>query len=345
MDKYKDIYERYLKANQTWRFIFVDLLNDLIGWIGAIDELINYCMEHQELMDIMFTPEHKADIIKDFKVWELSWIFQYKKVDRFSEDVKNHMNTQISWTISQIAFMRAGMIQELFRAWIIRDLCISEEKVFGTQEMLKDIVKWKERWKYKINKNALFLNDTHFGIGKDLQKYDKNDKSDIWGAVAVQLLHNFINIYGEDQLNTELNLDDSHKKMLFFNWKKEDIEDLRDTLIYWENKKLLKTINFKNWDTYINKQKWKYQPQDKADYALSLIAKYFTEYPFEEDVKDSDLQAIHIDNWKPLEISFWDSFRTGYIKTLNNRFEKKFINGGIFEMSKSTIRVKEMDNS
>jgi hypothetical protein len=73
MDKYKDIYERYLKANQTWRFIFVDLLNDLIGWIGAIDELINYCMEHQELMDIMFTPEHKADIIRDFKVWELSW--------------------------------------------------------------------------------------------------------------------------------------------------------------------------------------------------------------------------------------------------------------------------------
>lgn len=345
MNKSKNIYELYLKANQTWRFVFIDVLEDLITWIDFINELTKSCIENKKTIDALFTHEHKKEILNDFEVWKLSWILQYKKLDKFSEDIKNHMNTQISWTISQIAFMRSGMIQELLRVWIIYDLCISEDKIFGTQKMLEGIVKWKERWEYKIDKNALFLSNTHYWIGKDLYEYDKNNKDDIWWAIAIQTLYNLINTYWEDQLNSDLNLDDSYKRMLFFNWKKEDIEDLRDILIHWENKRLIKTISFKDWYTYINKRKWKYKEHDKADYALSLIAKYFSEYPFEEDVQDSDLQSIHINNWKPQNISFWDSFRTGYIKTLNNRFEKKFINWIIFEMKKTTIKVKEMSNT
>ena len=328
----------------------MDLLEDLIWGIDAINGFTNCCIENKEAIDVLFTPEHKRDILKDFKIWELSGILTYKKIDKFSEGVKSHMNTHLSSTISQIAFMRTSMIQELFRAWIICDLCISEEKVFGTKEMLEHLVEWKERWEYKIKTNALFVSDTHFGVWKEKITYNKEDKSDIWGAVAILTLLKIIWVYGEDQLNTELNLDDSHKKMLFFNWEKEDIEDLRDTLIYWKGKKFLKSISFKNWETFINKQKWKYKKDDKADYALRLVALYFSEFPYEEQADISDLQNIHIHEKKkwvltiPENFSFQDSFRTWYRKTLNDRFEKKFINGRIVEMNKSIVRINEMDN-
>lgn len=323
--------------------VFLDVLNDLIKWTEAVDDLMHIWFNKITEFTKLFPRELIEGFKKDFKIWKLSWIFKYRKEDFFIPEVKEHLTFFSSSTLSNISFMRRWMIHKLIETWSLIDLEI-DEALFDKKAIIEHLTTWKKRWEYKINRSALFVNDKQYGLWKKIFSWDKDNKEDIWWPLLIQLLDNFIWNYWEDEINKTLNTDDSYNKVVFYSTDKNKIINLKELLELWDGKKVIHSISFKEWNTFINSMKVKYKKNDKAYYILSLIAKYFSEYPLEDSVNKWDLQDIHIENGKPIQIDFWDSFRTWYIKSLNDRFEKKFLNGRIFEMKKDTITIKEMEN-
>lgn len=335
----KNIYQYYLQTTEIGKLTYLDVLQDILNWIDGFNAILWVCSK-SDTMKLIFDEEMRKELIRDFKIRELSGFTFYKKTDMFSPELTDKINVNNPTIIANISLGRRGFITKLIQEWIIEDLKVSEEKVFWRMEDMKDFIKWEKRWEYKIDTSALVVSNTEYWIWKDIRPLTQDN---VGGYALIKFLQQFIPEYGEDELNRQLNLDDSYKKMLFYKCDRDEIEKLMNQLKTWQNKKILKKIRFQNNLAYINNMKYTFQ-KDKAWYFFWLIAQYFSENPHEDSVSTSDLQDIHIERENKTSISFWDSLRTWYIKTLNDRIYKKYINWRIFEIKKGVITIKEMDN-
>jgi hypothetical protein len=330
---YIKIYKYYQSLEELNKFIFIDLLNDLIKWFNSVENLKKDFQKSEY-------KEHIEDILSFINnLWlnKANWFIVYKKTDyTVNKDIANIINIDDSSTISKLTMIRRVIILNLIKYDFLIDLNIWMNSIYSEKEMIegKYIIIQKD-WTKKFDFNQLKISQDGMQIWWNQFKMTKEN---IWLLLYITMVSQLKTYYWEDELNKELNLDDSYKQILFYKIDKEKLKELLINLFKNWDKEIINKYEFKNKKLYINWNEFKVKDSKKAEYFIELISTYFS-WTNKKRLSISDLNDIYIENTKDIKYLTLsaNNIKTSYIKTIRKQLWNKYINNEILKIKWNDI--------
>lgn len=200
----------------------------------------------------------------------------------------------------------------------------------GFMSIKNDWVKKLEFDKLKLANNKIDL------FWKNFKLTNKNINLFIY----LQLVEQLRTFYWEDQLNKELNLDDSYKQIIFYKANDKTLKDLLFNIIKDWKKDIIEDYKFKNKNLYINWEKFKLKNSEAASCFLELISLYFSENSTKE-VTVQKLDEYYVQNpqyFKCIKYNL-NNIKWNYLKTIRNQLWKIYINNELLYIKWNTIHL------
>lgn len=348
MPNFNSIFSYFKSLDTFWQENFKDLLKDIITWYNWLIKFQELLKKEANLKNMIWF--FKEEFNKKLNGKKYNTFVNFKKTSHFWEYIKKNYDYKNSWILWTIAFWRKIALQKLSSNNFICDIVdknILELIIDDT--ILNDFI-IKKVWKKELNLNK--LKKEYIKITK--KKKPSQDDIDAYIYMNVIFLY-IIPTYWEDELNRELNLDKSFTNISLFNTNIKDIENLLYRLQSKWDKDEITSLRFINWKIIINWKEFKINNSPKTQCFLDLIALYFTKNKHEKSIFTYKLEIFWInnlselnfikENWKRIEEYLNlknDNIKNWYLKTLEKKLWKKFINKKIFEMDNWEIKVIEM---
>lgn len=334
MPNFIEIYKYYKSLdNKLNQLVFIDLLKNLIAWIWQVNNI----KEKFSTDEFKIIYDDMVSYMKEVWVSETSWFTIYKKVDYTSnKDIANEININNSWSISKMTLIRRWCILTLVKNNFIVDLNIWIDSYFSEEEMKKYwFINVNENWVKKFDFKQLKLSNEEINIFWESIMLTKNNLALF---VYLHMIEELRKYYWEDQLNEELNMDDSYKQIIFYKADKKVLEELVYKLNKDWEKDIIEKYEFKNKKLYINWEIFKIKDSEKTEYFIELISMYFS-WTNKKILSISDLNDLYIKNTKDLKYLTLTSnnIKTWYIKTIRKQLWNYYINNEILKIKWNDI--------
>jgi len=333
MPNFIEIYKYFKSLPKLNQLVFIDMLKNLIAWIEQVEKM----------KEKFSTDEFKLiyDDMKNYmkEVWfsETSWFIVYKKVDYTSnKDIADLININNSWSISKMTLIRRGAIFSLVKNSFIEDLNVWIDNYFSEDEMIKEwFVHINENWVKKLDFKQLKVANEEVNLFWENFKLTTDNLALF---VYLQMIEELRKYYWEDQLNEELNMDDSYKQIIFYKADKKVLEELAYKLNKDWEKDIIEKYEFKDKKLFINWNEFKINKAEKAKLLLEIISTYFSSTD-KKNVYLSELDYFYRENIKSnIFIKFNENnIKTNYLKTIRSRIWKNYINNDIIQLKWNQI--------
>ena len=322
------ILKYYSNLPELHKVIFQDIVNDLIEWIKNVLYIKNnfgcWIEKHQSFENTM------VDFVKDMWLQNISWFFHYKKTDytknkSLNEIIDPKSNIDILW------FTRRWIILKLLEYNCITDIWVNSDDLFAF---------------HKEDKNLLTINHTNWNKEFDFDKFkiidnenmlvfwkkEKLNKNNLFIYVMIRFFQEFKDFYWKNKINQDINLDNSYTKILFYNADKKALTDLKSKVDTWMNKAYIEKVEYKeNW-LYLN---WEKVIMDKwmSKTFLNILCLYFSNNTWKiSRCKFIDFFYENTNDKNSLNLKTSKNIKNGYMRTINKRIWKKYINNEILDM-------------
>lgn len=333
------IYKYYNELDYLNKIVFLDLINDLISWINVINKLKNDYSKLETDSKNYFSDLEL--LFKEKWLSRASWFIFYKKLDYYTnEDIKKNYNTNLSETLSKLSLKRRLYILKLIEKWVIKDIWINLLNLYDEEEIINEwwiIENWKmKQFNFQLADNVfkeIFSSDK-------IKNWEKLWKNDIESIIDYFLLKELRNYYWEDQLNKELNYDNSYKENIFYISDIKDLNQLYNNLKYNSEKEILDNYKFKDWNLIINWNNFIIKNAKWTNDFIKLISHYFEENKnsrvsitklidfYCEIKKEKNIDKLNLTS---------NNIKNSYIETFNKNLNKQYINNWILKIKWNDI--------
>jgi len=333
MPNFIEIYKYFKSLPKLNQLVFIDMLKNLIAWIEQVEKM----KEKFSTDEFKVIYDDMVNYMKEVWVSETSWYTLYKKVDYTSnKDIADLININNSWSISKMTLIRRWAIFSLVKNNFIEDLNIWIDNYFSEDEMIKEwFVHINENWVKKFDFKQLKVANEEVNLFWENFKLTTDNLALF---VYLQMIEELRKYYWEDQLNEELNMDDSYKQIIFYKADKKVLEELAYKLNKDWEKDIIEKYEFKDKKLFINWKVFKIKDSDKTEYFIELISMYFS-WTNKKILSVSYLNDLYIKNTKDLKYLTLSSndIKTSYIKTIRKQLWNKYINNEILKIKWNDI--------
>lgn len=324
-----NIYNFFQTLTQLEKSVFLDLLQNLLYWINQVEKIKSD--ENLKQIDWLIND------IKDFWLESIQGFTTYKKIDyTVNKDIANLCDIHSPQTISKLTMIRRKIVLKLCEFRIIEDLNISLDKLMPEQDLINSGFITNIENKKKFDFSQLNVSETWI-----IFKWNSIllEKETLHIFIYCKVLDELRKYYWEDELNRELNLDESYRQILFYKWNKKDLEDLYFKLSKDWDKDIIEKYEFINNKLYVNEKEFKIKDSEKTSYFLEILSLYFS-WTDKKKISVTEYNEFYNKNsTKGLKylILSENNIKASYIKTIRKQLGKKYINNEILKIEKWDI--------
>jgi hypothetical protein len=225
----------------------------------------------------------------------------------------------------------------LIRNNIINDLNISLDSFYSERELI-------EEWFIEVNNNNKeFKLDSMFKWYGDALSLNEDwtlNKKVLNIFICKNILKSLNDYYWENQLNEDLNQDDSYKQLICYTTDKKKLDEILLNIKQNWDKKIIEKFEIKQDNIYINWETFNIKDSIKTPGFIKLLSWYLVSTNTKR-IALSKLIDFYNDNYKKknneLLILTIGNIKSTFIKTIRKQVWKKYLNNEILKIEWSDI--------